>query len=205
MKFLDRIDITPILSSHVNTLYDHGLLTLKGKQKMPFSDKFTFLYLPATLTIILIFIFKLFISENYLNIIITSLSIFVGLLFGLLTLVFELLQNEKIAEKKPNAIIYQNLKFKLVQEIFINIAFSIALSIISIIVVLITQFNPTPVVEKLQKLNFYKQIKLFYLYATNSIAIFLLLLFITTLLMILKRFFIIFTNDFYTNNINQTP
>lgn len=202
MKLFDRIDIVQIFIKHFNTLYDHGVLTWTGRRKMPFADKFTFFYFPATVSFTLVFPLHLFINVNYLNIIITSLSIFVGLLFGFLTLVFDIVKNESEVGQNPDATLEQKLKLKLVKELFINIAFAIALSILSILAALLTRFHPTPIILQLQKLTCYTYIKQLYLWTTNFVAIFLVLLFVMTLLMILKRFFIIFTNDFKDNNSN---
>lgn len=202
MKLFDRINIVQIFIKHFNTLYDHGVLTWTGKRKMPFADKFTFFYFPATIAFTLVIPLQLYINDNYLNIIITSLSIFVGLLFGFLTLVFDIVKNERTVGQNPDATHEQKLKFKLVKELFINIAFAIALSILSIIAALLTRFHPTPIILQLQKLACYSYIKQLYLWTTNLVAVFLVLLFIATLLMILKRFFIIFTNDFNDNNSN---
>jgi hypothetical protein len=202
MKLFDRINIIQIFIKHFNTLYDHGVLTWTGKRKMPFADKFTFFYCPSVFAFILVVPLQLFINDNYLNIIITSLSIFVGLLFGFLTLVFDIVKNEKIVVQNPNATDEQKLKLQLVKELFINIAFAIALSILSIVAALLTRFHPTPIILQLQKLTCYYYIRKLYLLTTNLIAIFLVLLFVATLLMILKRFFIIFTNDFKDSNTN---
>lgn len=196
MKLFDRIDISQIFIKHFATLYDHRALTLHGKRRMSFEDIFTFLLFPLFTSLILVILFDLFINDNYLNIIITSLSIFVGLLFGFLTLVYDIVKTERVVVLQKDVTHEQKIKFRLVKELFINIAFAIALSILSIFATLLTRFSPKIITALLKELDWYMYIKKGYQYTTNVLAIFLIILFIATLLMILKRFFIIFINEF---------
>jgi hypothetical protein len=195
MRLFDRINIISIFIKHKNTFYDYGILTWNGKFKVPFADKFIFIIFPFLISALLV-IFQMRITDEFLNILITSLSIFVGLLFSLLTLVFEIAQKEKERNKNQEVSQKQIVKFKLEKELFVNIAFAIALSILSIVTALLTRFQPKLILTFLKSIAVYNRIKEYYLITTNFIAIFLVVLFLLTLLMILKRFFLIFNFEF---------
>ena len=192
MELLDRINIIQIFKAHKNTLYDYAKYKKEKKKVVPLSDLFLFFVLPLLTSCIITLVLKLYITTEYLNIIITSLSIFVGLLFSLLTLVFDLIKKEKLITASENSSEIQKAKYLLLQELFINISFAIALSILTISSSLFTRFNPVVLKEFLLKLKIYYLLKPIYLISTNIISLFLSILFLLTLLMILKRFFIIF-------------
>ncbi len=88
MSLFNRISFWSIIKKHLDTLYDNRDMPDTENRKIAVPDFLIFFVLPAGLGIILIF-FKIFISENYINILLTLLSIFAGLLFGLLPLVFQ--------------------------------------------------------------------------------------------------------------------
>lgn len=193
MKIFDRINIIQIFRSHLNTLYDYGALNWNGQRKIPIADKITFAISPLVLSLILVLL-ELRIDNEYLSIIITSLSIFIGLLFSLLTLVFDMVKSSSNLE---NEIDHKKIvKHTLTQELFINIAFAIALSLVSIVAVFLTRFRPAPIIDLLKNLSYYEYIKEIYIFSTNLFAIYLLILFLFTLLMILKRFYILFLSQF---------
>ena len=189
----DRVNIFSIVSSHKDTLYDYARFVKTGEKKTPFSDKFIFLIAPIILSCLIVFVLKVYINQEYLNIIITALSIFVGLLFALLTLVFDLIKKEKNEILKLP--VKESHKFKLLQELFINISFSILLSILTILFSLLTQINPKGIIPLLKKIPYYQILKCLYLDLSNIIAVTLIFIFLMTLLMILKRFFIIFNTE----------
>jgi hypothetical protein len=193
MKIFDRINIIQIFRSHLNTLYDYGALNWNGQREIPIADKITFAISPLVLSLILVLL-ELRIDNEYLSIIITSLSIFIGLLFSLLTLVFDMVKSSSNLE---NEIDHKKIvKHTLTQELFINIAFAIALSLVSIVAVFLTRFRPAPIIDLLKNLSYFEYIKEIYIFSTNLFAIYLLILFLFTLLMILKRFYILFLSQF---------
>jgi hypothetical protein len=193
--FLDRINVWRIFTEHKDTLYDYAILKSKNRKVIPFSDKFIFFYAPLSISASLVLILNLKIDSEYLNVIITSLSIFVGLLFSLLTLVFGLVKEQKNLAIANDATIDSKNKYQLLKELFINISFSIFLSIVTILITLLTQFKSNIIGQWFKKVKFYDCVKWLYISLTNIFAIFLVLMFIMTLLMILKRFFLIFKTE----------
>jgi len=196
MLFYDRINFAKIIKNHIGTFYNYGELKINGNKTTHYGDWVTFLFIPIILSISL---YKLEVrfTETYIDLIITSLSIFIGLLFSLLALVFELATKEKENRKARQNDKKTEAKYKLTKELFINIAFSIVLSLISIIVLFLTRLKPSNLISLLKE-NFlyYDILKLTFVGLTNIIGFFLIIEFILTLMMILKRFFVIFLNEF---------
>jgi hypothetical protein len=161
------------------------------------SDIFTFFVFPIFLSGLLVWLDENII-RNFSELIITSLSIFIGLLFSLLTLIFDLAKKEK--EKLVNETVnhIEKASFTLIKEIFVNISYSIILSILCIISVFVSQFRPVFFIEIIKKTNYFMIIKHAFFFFTNAIVVFLLIQFVFTLLMILKRFFIIFNKQIET-------
>jgi hypothetical protein len=211
MNVFDRINIAPIIKLHLESFYDYRERETNGYTKVPFSDKFIFLIFPASLSLLLT-IMNLKLNLEYFNVIVTSLSIFTGLLFSLLTLIFESVKKEKENTKhlqkerdassveeqisfiKPIRIQEKKLKFTV--ELFQNIAFTIALSLITIVAALITQLKlPKYLLTFLKKWEHYLYWKLVFFEITNFVAFFLIIQFVLALLMILKRFFLLFLTE----------
>jgi hypothetical protein len=192
---LDRINISKILKAHIKTLYDYRESEWSGKKKMSKADISIFIILPIILAAFFVSI-GMMINNFYINLIITSLSIFVALLFSFLTLVYQIVIKKREQFSKDLVNKKQEIKYRLVKELFVNIAFSIALSIMCIVAILLTRFNPLILTRLLSKISFYKLIRTVYLDLTNFISYFLIIEFVFLLLMILKRFFIVFESEF---------
>ncbi len=195
MKLVDRININKILAKHFATLYDHGKFKTTGKKVMPISDWIVFLVLPVSIATLLYYI-GIRITEGYINILMTSLSIFVGLLFSLLTLIFDLGKKEKEYKYEEGVNYKQEQKYILIKELFINTSFSIALSIVAILSLLSTQFDPTLLTSIWRNTAYYGNINKWYSIITTIISITLIVEFVLVLFMILKRFFLIFLDEF---------
>jgi hypothetical protein len=192
----DRIDISDIFSQHLTTFYHYEKKQFYNKSEIPFSDKVLFLFIPVLISISLYLLGLLF-DKDYVAIVLTCLSIFAGLLFGLLTMVFNLIQqNERVVISNFDAAIEKitKAKIELTKQLFINIAFSIVLSIFSIVFVLATQLRPINLVSLIHNWQYYCYIKCIYLCLTNCIAFFLLIEFLLTILMIVRRFTVLFVN-----------
>ncbi len=194
-NFLDRINVWRIFTEHKDTLYDYAKFKKENVKVIPFSDKLTFFYLPLFFSVFLVLLLELHINSEYLNVIITSLSIFVGLLFSLLTLVFDLLRKEKTLVVTNDATEDIKNKYQLLKELFINISFAISLSILTILITLSTQLKSDIISRWFLNFKYYDLINKLYFILTNIAAIFFITVFAMTLLMILKRFFIIFENE----------
>lgn len=158
---LKKVNITSILSSHFDTLKNDNT------KKADFDDYFTFLFLPVLVAGLLIY-FKLFLTDNAINILITTLSIIVGLLFNVIVIIFDIV-------KRDNS---KNIKNRVLEQLLSNISYTILISIIAIICTLITYFD-------------YCWIKM----GANFIVYFILTHYLMTVLMILKRMYLLFMNE----------
>jgi len=194
MKAFDRINIKTIFIKHFQTFYDFGLHRISGKRIVPLSDTLVFIILPIILSEILI-VGGFRLTLDYINIITTSLSIFVGLLFNLLILLFDLAkkQKSKIESAIQNTI--EHVKLTIIKELYANISFAIALSIFSIATSVLTIIKPKDILIIAKQFQFYKAFKEEYIFWTNFAAIFLVIEFLFTLLMILKRFYLLFNEE----------
>jgi uncharacterized membrane protein len=196
-KLFDRIEITSIYDQHLTTFYHYEKKQFYNKTEIPVSDKLIFIGLPILLSMGLCYAGLKF-DKDYVNITLTCLSIFTGLLFSLLTMVLSLIQENqkieldkvKLEEKRKTS-----ARLELTNHLFINIGFTIVLSILSIVFVLLTQLKPIKIIELLEDFEYFKILKLCYLYLINGIAFFLIIEFLLTLLMIVKRFTVLFINQ----------
>ncbi len=166
---LNKINIKNIIVNHLDSLRNHN------SKKATFDDWFTFFLLPISVSCILIF-FKVTLSSEAINIIITSLSILIGLLINVIVLIFDMI-------KRDNK---NYIKNELLRELLSNISFTILLSIFLIGVTLSSFLDN----------NLIKSISFFLVY-------FLLTNFILTILMILKRIHNLFNNEFDEIEKNQ--
>lgn len=201
LRIFDRIDISSIFSQHLTTLYHYEKRQFYNKTEIPFSDKFIFLVIPILLSILFCFAGLKF-NKDYVNITLTCLSIFAGLLFGLLTMVFSMVQeNQKLNPEKEKDESKKKIilaKIDLTKHLFINISFSIVLSLLALIFVLFTQFYPVQIVEMIDTWKYYIYLKKSYLYALNGLSFFFIIEFMLTLMMILRRFTVLFLNQIFT-------
>lgn len=161
MNLIDKINCLNIINSHLATLQNDNT------KKADLSDYFTFLILPLLVAVALVK-FGIYLKDSAINIIITTLSIFVGLMFNIIVLLFDIVKREA----------HQKIKNIVLKQLLANISFAILLSVVAILLTLLTFFDNC-------------WVKL----ATTFITYFLLTLFLMTLLMILKRMYNIFKNE----------
>jgi len=203
MSLFNRISVYSIVKKHLNTFYDESY-RVNGKDKIPFADKIVFIGIPLLISLIFVLL-GLYMDATYLSIILTCLSIFVGLLFGLLPLMFQLTTTIKakyLDLKKANNSTsipskeykFQEIKFRISKELFSNIGFSIILAIVSILSSLLTRLKPQAIIKVLEG-KYFNTIKSTYLFVSNFIAYFLLTLFVLMLFMVLKRFYLLFESE----------
>jgi hypothetical protein len=205
MKIIGRLGISVIFKRHFQTFYNYGLYEWTGKKKVPIPDVLTFLVLPFVISILLVW-FDNAIMKSISSLIVTCLSIFIGLLFNLLILIFDLSKREtdKIknieqqkddTEDKQLTLKAERTALELIKELFVNIAYAIALSILCVIIILLGKFRPTLMLVILKKTNWFGVIRHYTLLSLDTLTIFFLIQFLLTLLMILNRFFIIFNKQ----------
>lgn len=161
MTLFSKIDISEILITHFSTIKN----TNTGKPDK--DDAITFIVMPLLISTTLVY-FEIELYADATNIIIASLSIFVGLMFNIIVLIFDIVKRD--ASKK--------IKNTVLKELLANISFAIVLSVFSIIVTLFTYVG-NPCVK----------------IAFTWLVYFLLCHFCITLLMILKRMYKIFEDE----------
>lgn len=158
---LNKINILEIVNNHIATLKNDNT------KKAGIDDYFTFLIIPIGVTSILLY-FKIVFSDEALNIVITTLSIFVGLLFNVIVLIFDIIKRDST----------KKIKNVVLKELLANISFTILISIIAIVFTILTFIK-----NDIAKMVF------------TGIVYFLLAIFIFTVLMVLKRMHKLFNNE----------
>lgn len=175
MRFLiAKINLTAILKAHLDTLIDGST----KESKKSYVDVVVFYAIPAVLSVVGAS-FLIPSDKSILGILITSLSIFAGLLFNLLVLVMQ------IIEKKKGDFVFKNVQ----KATYANISYAILISLVTSAVLLIPYF-----VEPERDPNLYNNL------INNAVSIipiearifwgivyFLLINFALTMAMILKR------------------
>lgn len=139
-----RVNIWPIISGHLSSFYDNNILVNENRKVIPFTDVVLFLGVPGLLSVFLIGIFKISFDKDIINILITSLSIFIGLLLSLLVLLFDLGRKEnehlhKLPADPVAPVDKAKKKVILIREVFSQVLFSIVLSAGAILSTMSTQ------------------------------------------------------------------
>ena len=161
MILFEKINIGKIITNHFNTLVNDNT------NKPDWDDWCTFVIIPAAFSFFMIKM-GLGLGNNAITIIITALSIFVGLLFNMVVLIFDILKRDSS----------HALKNKILKQLLANISFTILLSIIIIGLSLFHLINNDT-------------IKLL----SDYVIYFLLCFFFLTIIMILKRMYALFDNE----------
>jgi hypothetical protein len=162
-----KIDVFMIIRDHLSTLKDNHT------KKTSWTDFLLFFGLPLVLSVGVVSA-GVVLDKDLVNLLIAIFSIFVGLLFNLLLLIFD------IAEKQSSNSAFNGnqKKFKnILREIYVNISFAILVSVISIAALLL----------------FFLRIKVEFV---SFLGYSLFLIFLLTLLMILKRIYKLLSYQF---------
>jgi hypothetical protein len=196
-----RVNVWPIVSDHLASFYDYNILTNQNRKVIPVTDLFLFLILPSLLAGALVGLFHISFDNDVINILITSLSIFLGLLLSLLVLVFDLGRKENeqlnnVEQDKVNLVNQLKAKIKLIREIFSHVLFTILLAGVAIICALGTQLIKLESEIAIPASKIFDCVTLAYSYASHFVSVFMIIEFIISLLMILKRFKILFEIEF---------
>ena len=165
-----KINVLHIVKSQVGTWIDDST----GNKKI--GDFVLFIGGPVLVGLLLTFFLKVALETDLITLLATILSIVSALLFNLLILIFDI--SGKNEEKLKNE---NNRLAELLKQIYINISFSIVVSIAALIVVVLAYFSfwPGIIYDLLRFLAFG-----------------LITLFLLTLFMILKRIDILLFEDF---------
>lgn len=154
----NKINVIEIVDKHLSTLKNNRT------NKIHIPDVILFVLMPLFLSFMLIY-FRNLLDKDIANILVTSFSIFAGLLLNLLLLVFDLVDKE--GNKNDN------IKDAL-EELYFNISFCILISIL-LIFLLLASFINVSFTGYLDSLSF--------------LVYYFLFVFIFTLLMVLKRIY----------------
>lgn len=173
---MEKINPSVIVRDHIRTLKSYG----SGRHS--FGDIVIFLILPLGLAGALAYIHpksdknptEIF-SENVVEILVTSLSVFAALLFNLLLLVYDIVKKAKKDEP------FAELKTQFLREINANVSYSILVSMLAVVILLISLIGTS---------NRLLQITIAFL------VYFLLANFIVTLFMVLRRIHILLSKEF---------
>lgn len=157
-----KIDLSKPVRDHFRTLVD----ATTGKPGM--TDYGTFLFLPVAAAGF--FVWKqIWFNSDFIDITVSGLSIFVGLLLNVMVILFDVVRVEKVRPEK----------IELVRESIANIAFCIILSLLAI---------ASSYASQLDWGKWYRTVFHFLAYA-------LIAEFMVTLLMVLKRMYALFVTE----------
>jgi len=146
-------------------IWDHcGTLRNNNTGRLSWGDIVLFILFPLVLGVSL-YCYGVVLTDLLSSILATALSLFAGLLFNLLLLVYDLLSKEE-ASAKPN-----NVRQDLLDEVSKNISFCILISLLVIILLTLNSFKINAVWSSV----------------ISAVAFWLSTIFVLTLLMILKR------------------
>lgn len=171
---LRKISFWEIVKDHIRTLYDYGSERSKPSPALSKTDTAVFFGAPALLTGVLVWR-RVYIPEGQLGTLITAMSVFGALLFNLLILLYD------VAGRAPSALSDQALKRRseLLHDIYANVAFSVLVTILAIVALVIAAVSPKDRV----------------LQPTSAVVYYLLGIFALTLLMVLKRMHVLLRRD----------
>ena len=168
----NKINVSQIIADHFHTLRD---ITA---EKTSVWDVLLFFGLPFLAAVLILFGLGTHIDRAASNILITSLSVFSGLLLNLLLLIYDLVAREEQeagANQKPGH------RVLLLREIFANISYSILVSVFCVAILLIAYLDIGT--------GFFLKFFSFSVY-------FLVIQFLLTMFMVLKRVHVLLSIPF---------
>lgn len=169
---INKLSFENIIKSHISTMRDNST------DRMSLGDVFVFFVLPLMFAIPLTYSYAL--NKDLTNSIITSASIFAGLLLNLLVLIYSLV--DKFKQNGNGSVV----KRKVLEQTFSNISFCILISVI-LVVACMLGFRTDDEINK--GVTFEKSVADFVVYyLTTMLAL--------HLLMILKRIHLLMESEF---------
>jgi len=173
-----KVNIWKILKDHKSTLVDQNTNKPGG------DDILIFLLIPIISPIVIVY-FLGFDFGNYMDLrktIVSSLAIFVGLLFNALVILINIAKNGDT----------KNIRKKVIQQLIANISFNIIIAFVAVLFILIRYID----IPSFLEVN--------YLPSTTQIldivSLGLLLSFFLTFLMIMKRTYLIINTEIEENS-----
>lgn len=180
----NKISILNIIKDHINTLKNNRT------GKLSYLDIILFFLLPCVVSSLLIYT-GISLNDALANALITSLSIFSALLFNLLLLVYDISDKKlNLPETNDEFEKIQRSKIRnLLQEIYINISFSILVSITTVTTLLIY-------FVKISNCIFFSINICSFQWLLALVIYYLIIQFALNLIMILKRIYILLSKSF---------
>lgn len=167
-----KMNVNEIIKAHISTL-KHS-----NSNKLNSSEVIIFFIFPLLLSILLTW--KSTILSTDVNVIITVFAIFVGFLFNLLVLIFDMAKKVKNDRGKVDDANIQNLKEQLIKETYTNTSYCVLLSII------------------LLCLSFLYVVGIsnsYILFGISIVIYWLIITFVLTLFMVLKRIYTLLSEE----------
>ena len=116
---IEKIDVHRIVKDHFSTLRKTG-----SDEPDPW-DVALFFAVPSGFTLLLMLLFGLRVGSGLSNALFTALSIFAGLLFNLLVLVYDIVNREDAEETG----VRERLRATVLREVFANVSYAILVSL----------------------------------------------------------------------------
>lgn len=160
---MNKINIFSIVFDHIKTLRNNRT------QKFSWTDGLIFFGLPLVVASVLVFFDKT-VDEDARNIFGITLSVLAGLLFNMLLLVHNITKGFE-----HDTVVRQ----RYVKEVYFNLAFSVSVAILTLVILVTTVFLAGEVARWLSGAVFY----------LSSV-------FVLTLIMVLRRLHILFSDQF---------
>jgi hypothetical protein len=182
MNIFNKIGVLSIVKDHYKTLENYNT------QKVYYPDIFLFFIFPLIIAFFLTSL-QVLLSDTIANALITSFSVFAALLFNLLLLVYDIsgkpptnhMSEERVGNKK-----------EILKQIYINVSFSILISVIEVIVLILYFLKVKTCNLWGISICFISEIPPF----LSFIVFYLTGVFVLTLLMILKRIYKLLSTEF---------
>jgi FtsH-binding integral membrane protein len=163
-EILAKINILKIIQDHLDTLKDYG------DENYSVEDIILFFIFPFLASFILVTFVQLRLSDSLIGILVNVFSIFAGLLFNLLVLVYDIIS--KLARPNDSSKKSDKFRINILKQIYSNISFEILLSLFNVLLLSVSSLF----------------VKTHLRNAIFSAAVFyLVILFTLTFLMVLKR------------------
>ena len=180
----DKISIANIIKDHISTLRNNKT------RKISYLDITLFFLLPFFISGFIVYL-GISLNDALVNALITSLSIFSALLFNLLLLVYDVSEKKSYLPETTDPVENKRrIKTReLLREIYINISFSILVSIISVSTLLIYFLKVSSCVFLSINICSFQWLLALVIY-------YLIIQFALNLFMILKRIYILLAKSF---------
>lgn len=158
---MDKLNIYCIVQDHFGSFRSYDT------KKLLWTDMFFFILVPILIGL-LYFLWFPAIDDNTRRLVITSYSILIGLLLNINVLIFNRIQESK----------KDNLRLSLIKEMFANISFTILIALMTILLLIVSEFF----VDTVERI-------------INTLVIIFAAMFILNLLMILQRMYLLFQDE----------